>query len=217
MRNLIKFAFAMLALGVLAQVSQAALIYGCPIPAECNGNEYAVFEVSHASNTYVLQVNVKVTNSYTGNQFTDNVVAIALSGLPAFTNGALLSVPGGNWSFFTDELNANGCAGGGTNSLCAEADSFADGANLNSAGTILSWQFSFDSTAASVSKVHLKYLYASGYDDKKGWIKEGSLGSFDIPVQDGPDGDDPGVPEPSTYAMIGIAGVALGLWKRKAA
>jgi hypothetical protein len=218
MKNLFKTALVMLAFGAMAQVSQAALIYSCPDASKCNGNEYAVFVASQSGNNYILQVDIKVTSNYTGNQFTDNVVALAikLGGL-TFSNGDINSVPGGNWTFSTNELNANGCDGGGTNSLCAEANSFADGANLVGADTILSWQFKFNSPASSIETVHLKYLYSSGTDSNGGFIKVGSLGSFDIHVQDGPDGDDPGVPEPSTFALVGIAAIAIGAYRRKTA
>lgn len=219
MRNLLKMFLFTLAFGVMTQVSQAALIYSCAGTAtQCNGNEYAVFEVSHVGNVYTWQVDIKVTNSYTGNHWADNVVAIALSGLPTFTGGSLVSDPSGAWTFVTNELTANGCNGGGSNSLCAEANTFADGANVTGAGTILSWQFQFTSTTSPIETVHLKYLYASGGNSTNyNKADNTDLGSYDIHVQDGPQGDEPGVPEPATYALMGSAAIALGLWKRKMA
>lgn len=218
MKNIFRSALVVLALGVSAQVSQAALLYTCPpADASCSGNEYAVFVVSHFGNTYTLQVDIKITNSYTGNHWSDNVVALGIKGLPTFSSPSLVGAPGGlaNWTLTADELNANGCNGGGSGGMCAEANAFAAGANVAGAGTILSWQFQFYSTATSITQVHLKYLYASG-GTAANYTKAArtDLGSYNIPVQDGPDGDDP-VPEPSTYAMIGITAVALGLWKRK--
>lgn len=217
MKNLLRSALLVLTLGVLAQVSEAALLYTCPpADASCSGNEYAVFVVSHVGDIYTLQVDIKVTNSYTGNHWADNVVSVAIKGLPTFSNPVLVS-PAGTWTLSSNELNANGCNGGASGGLCAEANTFADGANVTGPGTILSWIFQFESTAASIDTVHLKYLYASG-GTAANYNKAArtDLGSYDIPVQDGPQGDDP-VPEPSTYAMIGIAAVALGLWKRKSA
>lgn len=209
-----------LALGALTQVSQAALIYGCSGTAtQCSGNEYAVFEVSHVGNVYTWQVDIKVTNSYSGAHWTDRVVAISLSGLPTFSAGSLVSDPSGAWTFVNNELNANGCNGGGTNSLCAEANSFADGALVSAPPTILSWVFQFTSTTSPIETVHLKYLYASG-GNSANYTKAANtdLGSYNIHVQDGPNGDDPGgVPEPATFALMGSAAVALGIWKRKSA
>ena len=105
---------------------------------------------------------------------------------------------------FLAGVNANGCGGGDTATLCAEAASPYAGAAVSGADIVLSWVFQFDSTDALNDTAHLKYLYVDSDGDKVG-----SLGGWDIAI--GGDGERPlGTPEPSTAALM-VAGLCL-IW-----
>src|SRR5262245_28998689 len=100
----------LLAAGV--PLAQGAPVFGCSGGSACNGNQYEVFEVSHVGNTYVIQLDIKVLNSYTGN-LTDYINSVSLKDfVSSWSNDSLISAPGGvgNWTYQNNELNANGCA-----------------------------------------------------------------------------------------------------------
>jgi hypothetical protein len=193
--------------------AQATPIFGCTAGAECNGNEYAVFEVSHLGSTYVLELDIKVTNSYTGN-LTDSINAVALKNMiSSYTSPVLISAPGtlSDWTFVGLGLNAGGCKDQGETGLCAETTSGA-GWPLFSSGTpvgILAWQFQFDSPDELDTTAHIKYQYVDSNGDKVG-----SLGSWDIGIQclDGECGSAPPaevVPEPVTMLLTGAGLVGI--------
>jgi hypothetical protein len=193
-----------------AALTATPLTFGCT--TNCNGNEYALWLVSNVGNTYVVEFDIRVLPTYTGNQWTDKVGAVQLKSLGTdITNTMLLMAPVGTWNLFPNELGANGCDGGsnGDVRMCAEAASFADAASFT-AGDTLKWRFQFDATSLAGS-AELKYLYASGSapdnnaPDFLNWSKVGDLGSFDITLQTGvtpPIGDEPGVPEASTWVLV---------------
>ena len=67
------FALSLIALGSL----QGSPILSCPATlTECNGNEYAVSELSSIGNTFQLELDIHILSTYTGNQFTDLVNAV---------------------------------------------------------------------------------------------------------------------------------------------
>lgn len=186
-----------LALAFVAQPARADIAYSCG--TGCNGNEYAVWLVSQSESTYVLQLDIKVTADYTGNQWTDVVNAVGLKNFTAssFTNFSLLDAPGGTdkWDLaLPGELNATGCREKEELDefrFCAEADSTASytGASFSS-GVVLSWRFQFDSLFGLNPTAHIKYLY----NDSAG-KKVGDLGSWDTPIQH--------VPEPASILGLG--------------
>lgn len=116
--------------------------------------------------------------------------ALQLKDLGSFSDVTLVSAPGaaGDWTLSSNELNANGCSGGGHagRSLCYSGERLALGDDMV-------FQFSFSGGAPSLDAPHLKVNF---FGD--GERKVGSLLSQTIAP----------VPEPETYAMM-LGGLGL--------
>ena len=190
----------------------AGPLFGCTAGTDCNGNAYAVSVVSHVGNTYQLELDIQVLPTYTGNQWTDTVEAVALKDfVSAFSNFSLVSAPGGvgSWTLNQHELDANGCQNGNSHGLCAVAE---PGPGFTS-GDILSWVFQFDTLDFLNTTSHIKYEY----EDASG-KKIGSLGSWDIVIQDCTGRTCTPLqqaPEPQTLALLGLGLLALAFGQRK--
>jgi|SRR5665213_539161 len=204
--------FSCIALFVTALGSlQASPLFSCPATVtQCNGNEYAVSLLSNVRNTYQLELDIHVLNTYTGNQFTDLVNAVQLKNFASgtITNTSIVSAPGGLslWNPLSrDELSANACDGGsnGTVRMCEQAKSPSLGAAFG-LGSTLSWVFQFDTTGSLNSTAELKHLYV----DTQG-SKVGDLGSYNIGIQTNV------VPEPVSLSLVGGGLVVLGLLRRR--
>lgn len=204
--------FAYLALfGTALGSLYAAPILSCPVTvAQCNGNEYAVTELSNIGNTYQLELDIHVLATYTGNQFTDLVNAVQLKNFASgtITNASVVSAPGGLslWNPLSpNELSANACDGGSTGAprMCDQAKSPSLGAAFG-LGDTLSWVFQFDTTGTLNTTAEIKYIYVTSGGDKIG-----SLGSYAIGIQNS------SVPEPLSMSLVGGGLVALGLLRRR--
>ena len=156
---------------------------------------------------------VTFTSTWTGNLLTleidaanrtgdwldaTTIGALQLKDLGTFSDVTLVSAPGAaaNWTLSSNELNANGCKGGGHagRSLCFSGDRVALADNMV-------WQFSFSGGAPDLDSPHLKVNF---FGD--GERKVGSLLSQTIAP----------VPEPQTYAlMLGGLGVMGFISRRK--
>lgn len=198
------FALSLIALGTL----QGSPILSCPATlTDCNGNDYAVSELSNIGNTFQLELDIHILSTYTGNQFTDLVNAVQLKDFASgtITNTSLVSAPGGLslWNLLPNELDASGCDGGssGTVRMCAQAQSPSLGAPFG-LGDTLSWVFQFDTTGSLNSTAELKYLYVDSDGNKVG-----SLGSYDIAIQSQS-------PEPFSILLVGTGLLAVGLIRR---
>jgi hypothetical protein len=131
-----------------------------------------------------------------------SIGALQLKDLGSFSDVTLVSAPGlaANWTLSSNELNANGCAGGSHagRSLCFSGERVALADNMV-------FQFSFSGGAPELEAPHLKVNFFG-----EGERKVGSLLSQAIAP----------VPEPQTYAMM-LGGLGLVGWmarrKRKQA
>lgn len=131
-----------------------------------------------------------------------SIGALQLKNLGSFSDVSLVSAPGmaANWTLSSNELNANGCAGGAHagRSLCLSGERVALADNMV-------FQFSFSGGAPDLEAPHLKVNFFG-----EGERKVGSLLSQAIAP----------VPEPQTYAMM-LGGLGLVGWmarrKRKGA
>ena len=137
--------FSCIALFAMALGSlQASPLLSCPSTnVKCNGNEYAVFELSQVGNTFQLELDIHVLSTYTGNQFTDLVNSVQLKNFASgtITNTSIVSAPGGLslWNPLSpNELSANACDGGssGTVRMCEEAKSPSLGAAFGLGSTL---------------------------------------------------------------------------------
>jgi len=203
------FALVAIAVGSL----HATPILSCPATAaQCNGNEYAVMELSNIGSTFQLELDIHILSTYTGNQFTDFVNTVQLKSFASgtITNTSIVSAPGGLsfWDLRSpDELNANGCDGGsgGTLRLCDQAKSPSLGAAFGLGDTLV-WVFQFDTTGSLNSTSELKYRYVDSEGEKIG-----SLGSYDIGIQTNTVEN----PEPVSISLVGGGLVVLGLLRRR--
>jgi hypothetical protein len=197
-------------------LAQASTSFSCG--GDCNGNLYAVSMLSHSGNTYTLEYDIQVTNSYTGGP-SDFINAVSLKDFVSdFTSPLLIEAPGGvsNWNVSSHGITANGCGEGNTKSLCAQ--STGTGTALFSGSTpagILSWVFQFDSSSDLNPSAHIKYLYVNSEGSKVG-----SLGSWDLTIQctNGDCGGIPPqelVPEPLSMGLAGAGLVGIYFLRRR--
>ncbi len=220
-------------IGILGTGAVQATVFTCPDPTKCNGNTFAVSTANLGSDLFAITVAIDTTG-YTGGA----PAGLGAIGIKSFTNSATYDLAGfmttgGDvanssvpWILEKSELNANGCG----DSPAAGAARFC-ASNITpfrfTAGDILNFVFKVQLPSGGTinNTVHLKYLFleqdidagtrigGSEYIDD--WKKAGSLGSFDIANGGGTGVSEEGVPEPSTFALLGGSLVALGLLRRR--
>jgi len=131
-----------------------------------------------------------------------SIGALQLKDLGSFSDVTLVSAPGlaTDWTLSSNELNANGCAGGAHagRSLCFSGEHVALADNMV-------FQFSFSGGAPDLKAPHLKVNFFGEGDRKVGSLLSQTIAP---------------VPEPQTYAMM-LGGLGLVGWmarrKRKGA
>lgn len=180
-------ATALLAAGLIGSASAGTLTY-----------QGVTFTSSWTGNVLTLEIDAA---SRSGDWATATTIgALQLKDIGSFGSVSLTSAPGAatGWTLSSNELNANGCAGGahvGT-SLCYS------GAHVALADDIV-FQFTFAGGSPSLDAPHLKVNFFVG----DGTQKVGSLLSQTIAP----------VPEPQTYAMMfgGLAALAATARRRQ--
>lgn len=207
------------------------LDFTCPSDPLCNGATYSAELFQVLGNDYYIQVTVDPTAA------TPSALgAIALktfySGTFSFTN--FVASGGTNSPTFTrvtNELTANGCSGGSGSSLCAFVDPGIDPSfstttpflfDPNGGNLTFQFYFTVDGAGTFSDLAHLKYQYLTfvpettrgGNTIPAHYDKIGSLGSYDITLTSRIPPNEI-VPEPSTFALIGLSCVGLGYWRRK--
>lgn len=226
-RLLILLAVAVLGMASGLQAAPIALTnYGCSAPnaSDCNGHTYAVW--AEKGNNGDWLINVGVLTGSNGAIFAIGIKDFAASYTVPNGNAdeSLFGVPDGdlnNWVTVQQELNANGCQGGGSGGLCTE---YGDPNGLGFASSEnLIWTFKVNAPGGLNDTLHLKYMFVDGVDKKGNPNKVGSLGSYDInfacgvvdACPDDPAPPPPSVPEPSTMGMLGAGLIGLALFARK--
>lgn len=204
-----------------ASALYAGPVYSCGGGAACDGNLYAIWVVSQTATSYVLDVGVQVTSSYTGSTVDSiNGLAIIPDNQKSFTSAGLTgNPPTGIWSYQTGGLNSSGCNGSGAGYICAAATgtgshlfSFPVGGGA-ATPNLLIWQFTIAGTPPSLGDTaHIKYNYVD-----LGGNHVGDLGSFDVAIQciGGSGCDASTVPEPITSALVGGGLVGLYFIRRR--
>lgn len=128
--------------------------------------------------------------------------ALQLKDVGSFDNVGLIAAPGGamNWTLSSNELNANGCAGGGHTGmgLCYSGEHVALSDDMV-------FQFAFNGGNPDPVSPHLKVNFFGPDDDRK----VGSLLSENIPAGVAP------VPEPQSYAMLAGGLAVMGVLARR--
>jgi hypothetical protein len=128
--------------------------------------------------------------------------ALQLKDVGSFGSVSLISAPGGamNWTLSSNELNANGCAGGGHAGmgLCYS------GAHVALSDDMV-FQFAFNGGSPNPVSPHLKVNFFGSDGDRK----VGSLLSENIPAGVAP------VPEPQSYAMLAGGLAVMGVLARR--
>ena len=181
--TLIKAAAVLLAAGAILPASAGSLTY-----------QGVTFTSSWTGNVLTLEIDAaNPTGDWAG---ATSLGALQLKDIGSFSDVSLTSAPGaaGDWSLSSNELNANGCAGGGHAGfgLCYSGERIALGDDMV-------FQFTFNG-ATILESPHLKVNF---FGD--GERKVGSLLSQAIAP----------VPEPQTYAMLGGGLALLGFMARR--
>jgi hypothetical protein len=170
----------------------------------------ASFTPSWSGNVLTLEIDADPTH-LTGGYDTKkapavSIGAIALKDIGSFSSVAMTG-PGGftGWSFSSNELNANGCAGGHGGSDSGKALCFSGPGISLADNMIFKFTFTPTGTGLNLTDPHLKVNFL----DSKG-SQVGSLISENIAAaQVSP------VPEPETYAML-VAGLGcVGVMARR--
>jgi hypothetical protein len=139
--------------GVLKAMAALALTAGVAGASQAGTLTYqgVTFTSTWSGNLLTLEIDAaKPTGDWLG---ATSIGALQLKDLGTFTDVTLVSAPGAaaDWTLSSNELNANGCRGGGHagRSLCFSGDRVALADNLV-------WQFSFSGGAPDLDSPHLK-------------------------------------------------------------
>lgn len=167
-----------------------ALVAGVAAPSQAGSLTYQGVTFTSSWSGNLLTLEIDAANRSGDWLEATSIGALQLKDLGTFSDVTLVSAPGSaaDWTLSSNELNANGCSGGGHagRSLCFSGDRVALGDNMV-------FQFSFSGGAPSMDAPHLKVNFFG-----EGERKVGSLLSQTIAP----------VPEPQTYAML-LGGLGL--------
>jgi hypothetical protein len=167
------YTLAVAAMGFLAAPVNASTLNSITV----DGAVYSASYTTVTTNDYRFTLNIDLSN-YTGGGSYLNSLAFKVGGqAPTF---ALISAPDAtsNWTSQSGNLNANGCGGGSSGSVCITDTANPYGLNINSyKGTSNPLTFVFDmgNNAITSNGLQLMALY-----EKSNGNKAGSLVSKDL-------------------------------------
>lgn len=191
-----------------------------PVCGSCEGGVYTLtFTNFHTVGPNdILDVTLNFnTDTYTGGGLYIDAAAVKIA--PSIVSAILISAPpsapvGSAWNTFNGALNANGCSGAGSGFICSESNGngavvSTDILNAAVSNTFV-WQFTIASGTLfdGVNEASIKGLFTDANGTKAGAVLSENITLTQY------SGDDPGVPEPGTYALIGGGLAAVALLRR---
>lgn len=174
-------------------VPALALAAGVALPAAAGTLEFQGVTFTSSWSGNILTLEIDAANPGGDWAGATSIGALQLKNIGSFSDVSLVSAPGGalNWTLGSNELNANGCAGGAHagRGLCLSGERIALTDDMV-------FQFSFNGDGTVLDAPHLKVNFFG-----EGERKVGSLLSQTIAP----------IPEPQTYAML-LGGLGLVGW-----
>lgn len=156
------YAFAVAAMGFLSAPANASTLNSITV----DGAVYSASYTTLATNDYRFTLNIDLSGYTGGGSYLDSLAFKVGSQTPAFS---LLSAPDAtsNWSVASGNLNAGGCGGGSSGSVCITDTANPYGLNISSSN-LLTFIFDMGNNAMTSNGLQLMALYRDSTGKKAG-------------------------------------------------